>query len=432
MSVDVLAQLVRSISPRSLAVVLRAKHPEIYDWVLSSTDDSFATFTERVAWLLNPVELTCEYGRRRKFQPQARHWVFCGGPGKCPCHKESISLRSKTSTIFKEPDFTDKRASTWRNKHGVDNIQQLDEYRTASRNRRLGQKHTLARREEYLAAGYETVVSRMSTAGMVPLFTIDEYRGSSRHYVYRWRCTACNTETTSHVDYGTVARCPACTPRYVSSYERYLQHYLDTLCVEYDTNTTSVIKPLELDIYIPSHNLAIEFNGDYWHSNLKKQHDYHYKKTMACQQQGIELIHIFEYQWLSNQHAIMNRLAGILQPSELIDAQTCCWHLTDNAVTLVYNGCILAEWTIVFVNHQAHITHHAVYATLTNHVPAFLELMHAYGIKTVYIRQDLSWPLDTDYTAAGFVDISLTIETVQVNGLVIAGPGILTQAFRFN
>lgn len=411
---------------------MRAKHPDIYAWVLSSTDDSFATFTERVAWLLNPVELACAYGRRRKFQPQARRWLFCGGPDKCQCHKETISLRSKTSTIFKEPGFTDKRAKRWHDKHGVANIQQLDEYRTASRNRRLGQKHTVARREEYLAAGYEMVINRMNTVGMTPLFTLDDYLGSSRRYIYKWRCTTCNTETTSHVDYGTVARCPVCTPRYVSSYERYLQNYLDTLCIEYDTNTTSVIKPLELDIYIPSHNLAIEFNGDYWHSSLKKQHDYHYKKTMACQQQGIGLIHIFEYQWLSNQHSIMSRLAGILQPRKLIDAQRCHWHLKDNTAALVYIGCILAEWFIVFVNQQAHITHHTVYANLTNHVPAFLELMHACGIKTVYIRQDLSWPLDTAYTAAGFVDISLTIETVQVNGLVIAGPGILTQAFRFN
>ena len=58
-----------------------------------------------------------------------------------------------------------------------------------------------------------------------------------------------------------------------------------------------VIQPYELDIYIPSHKLAIEFNGDYWHSDVYKDRYYHQNKTIACAKQGIQLIHIFEYEW---------------------------------------------------------------------------------------------------------------------------------------
>jgi len=38
-----------------------------------------------------------------------------------------------------------------------------------------------------------------------------------------------------------------------------------------ETNTRLVISPLELDLYIPELKLAIEYNGEYWHSikNLK-------------------------------------------------------------------------------------------------------------------------------------------------------------------
>lgn len=57
---------------------------------------------------------------------------------------------------------------------------------------------------------------------------------------------------------------------------------------------------LELDFYLPEKKLAIEFNGNYWHSTRFKDKNYHLKKTQLCQDLGIHLIHIFEYEWLSN------------------------------------------------------------------------------------------------------------------------------------
>lgn len=53
----------------------------------------------------------------------------------------------------------------------------------------------------------------------------------------------------------------------------------------------------ELDIYIPEKKIAIEFNGDYWHSDCMKDKKYHQQKTLDCAKQGIQLIHIFEYEW---------------------------------------------------------------------------------------------------------------------------------------
>lgn len=67
--------------------------------------------------------------------------------------------------------------------------------------------------------------------------------------------------------------------------------------IEIITNTRKVIAPKELDIYIPDRNLAIEFNGNYWHCSLAKDKFYHQNKTIACGKRGIRLIHIFEYEW---------------------------------------------------------------------------------------------------------------------------------------
>lgn len=53
----------------------------------------------------------------------------------------------------------------------------------------------------------------------------------------------------------------------------------------------------ELDFYIPDKKLAIEFNGNYFHSELYKDRKYHQNKTIECAKLGIRLIHIFEYEW---------------------------------------------------------------------------------------------------------------------------------------
>lgn len=65
-------------------------------------------------------------------------------------------------------------------------------------------------------------------------------------------------------------------------------------------NTKNIIKPLELDIYIPEKNVAIEFNGLYWHSiNSGIDKYYHQLKSFKCKEKGIRLIHIYEDEWLN-------------------------------------------------------------------------------------------------------------------------------------
>ncbi|MBR1454666.1 MAG: hypothetical protein IJ593_08520 [Lachnospiraceae bacterium] len=61
-----------------------------------------------------------------------------------------------------------------------------------------------------------------------------------------------------------------------------------------------VIPPYELDIYIPELKLAIEYNGNFWHSDNMKDKNYHLNKTIMCGKLGIRLIHVFEYEWKNN------------------------------------------------------------------------------------------------------------------------------------
>ena len=109
--------------------------------------------------------------------------------------------------------------------------------------------------------------------------------------------------------------CTKCSSS-VSNQELEINEYLKSLNLETITSSKSIIPPYQIDIYIPSHKLAIEFNGLYWHSELHKDNNYHIDKTKACESNGIQLIHIFEDEWLDKQNIVKSRLKNLLGLTE--------------------------------------------------------------------------------------------------------------------
>lgn len=62
-------------------------------------------------------------------------------------------------------------------------------------------------------------------------------------------------------------------------------------------------------MYIPALKLAIEYNGIYWHSVERGTTiDYHLKKSLACRQLGIRLIHIYEFEDIDIQLEYLKQL----------------------------------------------------------------------------------------------------------------------------
>lgn len=101
-----------------------------------------------------------------------------------------------------------------------------------------------------------------------------------------------------------------------SHYEDEIIDFLqDQNITEIQTNVKSILGNLEIDIYIPKYEIGIEFNGDYWHSDI--YHDdhngrstYHQDKSLLAEKKGIFLFHIFEHEWNNpiEQENIKNRL----------------------------------------------------------------------------------------------------------------------------
>lgn len=99
--------------------------------------------------------------------------------------------------------------------------------------------------------------------------------------------------------------CPKCSDR-VSKQEI---EFSDFIKSAYNgkviTNTRSIIKPYELDVYLPDINKAFEYNGTYWHQEgVTRPIGYHQMKTDMCSDKGIKLMYVWEEDWTNNKRFI--------------------------------------------------------------------------------------------------------------------------------
>lgn len=91
-----------------------------------------------------------------------------------------------------------------------------------------------------------------------------------------------------------------------------LQKFLDDHGIKYIQNSKKILESgLELDIYIPDYNLAIEINGVYWHSyptfETSKQKSRHLDKTNECRDQNIQLLQFWDTE-IDNQFEIVTNI----------------------------------------------------------------------------------------------------------------------------
>ena len=80
---------------------------------------------------------------------------------------------------------------------------------------------------------------------------------------------------------------------------------------------------LEIDIYLPHLNLGFEFNGLYWHSEEKKDRNYHINKTNYFLEKGIRIIHIWEDDWVLKKDIIKSQILNLFNKSSKIWARKC-------------------------------------------------------------------------------------------------------------
>ena len=131
----------------------------------------------------------------------------------------------------------------------------------------------------------------------------------------------------------------------VSKQENDLYKYISSL-IKYKIirNSKNIIfddkQKYELDIYIPKLHIAFEYNGNYWHTESIKGKYYHQIKSKLCYSNNIQLIHIYEFDWLNNNEKIKQQI------KELLEGKDCSKY---NWISVKdYNNYTLSEPQIVY------------------------------------------------------------------------------------
>ena len=158
-------------------------------------------------------------------------------------------------------------------------------------------------------------------------------------------------------------------------------------------NDRNVVKGYELDIFIPSMSIAIEFNGLYWHSSAIKDKNYHLSKLEACNSNGIRLIQIFEDEYSHKKDIVLAKIRHLL--------------MCDRNKPKVYGRkCIIGD--ISYAEASEFLERHHIQGTCKSSV-----YIGAYykgslvGVMTFTIRGNNKWELTRFATDSNFLCVGI-------------------------
>ena len=208
--------------------------------------------------------------------------------------------------VFASEQVKDKIKKTNLERYGVENpnknintrnkIQQtcLEKYgfECPSKNINIKNKIKITQRINY----WDKLNLLLKNKNIIPLFSKEEYINWNNEEL-KYKCLDCNKDFLSFFAHYQSVYCPYCYKELRSGAEKELAIWLKDLGLNVIESSRDIIKPLEIDIYLPDYNLAIEYNGLYWHS--LKDKNYHLNKTKLCRDKNIQLLHIFENEWIN-------------------------------------------------------------------------------------------------------------------------------------
>lgn len=166
----------------------------------------------------------------------------------------------------------------------------------------------------YQEHGHHAKISVDELLDRIAKYDNFEFVSSPDEYKHRrvdrllFRCKKCNVvqpKSLAMLEESPV--CYACHPN-ESKGQLELYEFVKTIVPDAILSTRDVIKPQELDIFVPSKQFAIEFNGNYYHSEACKPsrvaRKFHSKKTKDCENLGIRLLHVFDDEWKEKQEIV--------------------------------------------------------------------------------------------------------------------------------
>ena len=220
----------------------------------------------------------------------------------------------------------EKKRLTFLEKYGVDNPQ---------KNVDINKKSLETKKQKYnerylLETSYDRMFKKYQDLGYTLLVEKENYQGTNQKNVvrYQFRHESCGHIFETYIYSSHLPVCPVCyykSPSFVSKAEKEIGDWIESHSVSVIRTERNLISPLHIDIYLPHHKLAIEYCGLYWHAQNSngKLSSYHNDKLQKCNSLNIDLITIFEDEWLTNKELVKSIIQNKLGLSEKLGARKC-------------------------------------------------------------------------------------------------------------
>ncbi len=122
--------------------------------------------------------------------------------------------------------------------------------------------------------------------------------------------------------------CQDCVNYVFSLMEHQVKSFIQSLDpnIKMICNTKQIIPPYEIDIYLPDYRIGIECNPTSTHNSsfsmfgLKDNaidKKYHYNKSKMCIDKGVQLFHIFGYEWTHRRAIVESMIRNLLHKNNL-------------------------------------------------------------------------------------------------------------------
>lgn len=339
--------------PKTYKTVVK-NNPELMDWVENNTLVDLDHLPTKIYSAVYQESNICPRGNQKKFVTFSRGFVGCGRAGTCSCVRKSVSNKvsqSKSSySAQTKKQITKKRQDTVQQKYGVKNVGQLlqaqksrDEvYKNKNKVDQITKKIKNTKLQRYNNANYNNNDQIKKTfekkrqegfwAQRYPEKAIADLENRSKLQQLYQTLTPAEIADQLNVHIQTVYRHlnhHKLREPFKSSEELELCRFISDLGINNIVTNTRKILPSkkELDIFLPDYNIAIEYNGVYWHHEdvLHITRDYHYQKFKEAESIGIQLITVFSNFWHLKKPIVKQMLANKLKKytGDVIYARKC-------------------------------------------------------------------------------------------------------------
>ena len=245
-------------------------------------------------------------------------------------HGSYVSQKTREAAVSRIDQLNEKGRITLQKKYGVSNAGQLPDHgikikQTMLKNYGVDNYYSS---EEFLEKSAKQRYDKWSCIFPDSIELINISENDHKQTVFanpnreiEFNCIHCNTidvvptETAKWRMINTGTPCAKCgNISHGSLKQQKLYDFISSLGIT-STQNFKLYNNTEIDIFCPTHNIGFEFDGLYWHNDLRKDKKYHITKTNVAKDQGIFLVHVFEDEWEHNEAIVKSRIKNLLNIS---------------------------------------------------------------------------------------------------------------------